>query len=188
MEFSGLFNEYFRRYFEVKEKESEKVESKANQIFQGIKIKEFLVQNAGTIRLPGKMSFSGTVPSVANRTQSGLNLALFRKEENPFFKYISMQQERKNDVVLDFPFQITEEADIIIPEHFRPASLPPSQSIVTKTGFLEFIISMEGQKLHYFFRYAVTAGKIPAQDFIILKKFILNIERIYGEEIHLIKL
>ena len=84
---------------------------------------------------------------------------------------LQMDDNRKNDLVLDLEFRDIDTVVIEIPPGFSSESIPSNVQVRSKFGSYESSIDLKDNKLNYYRKYEHYRGRYPASDYGELAKF-----------------
>lgn len=84
---------------------------------------------------------------------------------------LSMDEERKYDMVFNIDYRDTDSVEITIPDGYTPESMPQDVSINSKFGKYRCAVKLAGNKLFYYRSIERYAGRYPAQEYTDLVKF-----------------
>jgi hypothetical protein len=84
---------------------------------------------------------------------------------------LSMDEERKYDLVFNIDYRDVDSVEITLPEGFAPELIPQDVSISSKFGKYYCSVKLTGNKLLYFRKIERYAGRYPAQEYTDLVKF-----------------
>ena len=112
---------------------------------------DLVADNYATVS--GKRFF--VIPNIITRTHRKL-----KTEEN-----------RKNDLVLEFEFKDIDTTEINIPAGYTPESVPQDAKIESKFGKYAASVKLSGDKIIYYRSYEHYSGRFPSSDYAELVKF-----------------
>jgi hypothetical protein len=84
---------------------------------------------------------------------------------------IKTEENRKNELVLDFEFKDIDTSTITIPAGYTPESIPQDAKIESKFGKYSAAVKLSGDKIIYYRHYEHYSGRFPAKDYTELVKF-----------------
>jgi len=128
---------------------------------------ELVADNYATVS--GKRFF--VIPNIITRSQ----------------RKLKADEERKNDVVLEFEFTDIDTAEIKIPAGYSPESVPADVKIESKFGKYSSSIKLEGSNIKYYRHYENYGGRFPAKDYAELVKFYESIYKADRSKVVLVK-
>jgi hypothetical protein len=128
---------------------------------------ELVADNYATVS--GKRFF--VIPNIMTRAQ----------------RKLKADEERVNDVLLEFEFTDINTASIKIPAGYSPESVPPDVKIESKFGKYISSVKLEENTIKYYRHYEHYSGRFPAKDYGELVKFYESIYKADRNKVVLVK-
>jgi len=100
---------------------------------------------------------------------------------------LKIEENRKNDLVLNFEFKDVDTAEIKIPGGYSTEAIPQDVKIESKFGKYSAAIKFSGDKITYYRSYEHYSGRFPAKDYPELVKFYETIYKADRNKVVLVK-